>query len=197
MNPRMKDLLEEIRKLEEELVDILSSQQVEFFYERNGMKVKFESAVEDAHKKLKLGVIDFLRKSHPLNIISVPVIYAMIVPLVILDITISIYQVLCFPLYRIARVKRRKYIFVDRHNLYYLNIIEKFNCIYCGYVNGLIAYSREIVSRTEQYWCPIKHAKKIIDPHRAYAYFSDFGDSDNYHQHLVKMREMVRSSKDT
>ena len=111
-----------------------------------------------------------------------------------LDLSISIYQALCFPLYRIAKVKRRKYIVVDRHNLHYLNIIEKFNCIYCGYVNGLIAYSREIVARTEQYWCPIKHAKKILDPHRTYAYFSDFGDSDKYHIHLMKMRDSARAN---
>ena len=194
MNSKIKELLEEIRKLEEELVEVLSSQQVEFFYKHDGAKVKFEKAVENAHRKLKIGLLEFLRNSHPLNVISAPVIYAMIIPFLILDLSVSIYQILCFPLYRIAKVKRQKYIILDRHNLQYLNNIEKINCIYCGYVNGLIAYSREIVSRTEQYWCPVKHARKVLDPHRRYAIFSEFGDSDNYHLHLKNMRERVRSS---
>lgn len=194
MKSNIKELLEEIRKLEEELVEALSSQQVDFFYKRDGAKVKFEKAVENAHRKLKVGLLEFFRNSNPLNIISAPFIYAMIFPFLILDLSISIYQIICFPLYRIAKVNRRRYLILDRHNLHYLNSIEKFNCIYCGYVNGLIAYSREIVARTEQYWCPIKHAKRILDSHRRYASFSGFGESDNYHLHLKRMRGLVRAS---
>jgi hypothetical protein len=36
--------------------------------------------------------------------------------------------------------------------------IEKINCAYCSYANGAIASVREMASRTEIYWCPIKHA---------------------------------------
>ncbi len=81
---------------------------------------------------------------------------------------------------------------IDRHHLSYLNSMEKLNCVYCGYVNGLIGYMREIAARTEQYWCPIKHAKKILDPHRRYARFADFGDPKEYHQHVNRMRDLVR-----
>ncbi len=194
MNSRIKSLLEEIRKLEEELEEVLNSQQVEFFYQHYGSKVKFDRAVEKAHRMLKVGLVDWFKNSRFSNVISAPIIYAMIFPLLILDLSISIYQKLCFPLYRIAKVNRGKYIVIDRHQLHYLNGIEKFNCIYCGYANGLIAYSREIVARTEQYWCPIKHARKILDPHRHYIHFSDFGDSAEYHLHLKKMRELLTKS---
>jgi len=85
---------------------------------------------------------------------------------------------------------------LDRHRLSHLNSIEKLNCVYCGYVNGLIAYAREIVARTEQYWCPIKHARKILDPHRRYARFADFGDSDELARHAERMRSALEGSAD-
>ena len=46
---------------------------------------------------------------------------------------------------------RGQYIVIDRHRLKYLNAIEKLNCVYCGYGNGVIAYARDIAGRTEQY----------------------------------------------
>ncbi len=123
--------------------------------------------------------------------LSAPFIYAMIVPFVILDICLTVYQAICFRLYDVPRVERSQFIVIDRHSLSYLNSIERFNCIYCGYANGLLAYAREITSRTEQYWCPIKHARKVLDPHRRYARFADFGDAADYYEHLQRMRTQL------
>ncbi len=191
MNSRISELLEEIREREEELEDAIKTHEVDFLYRLEGTKVRFEKTVIQAHRQWKTGIIRWLRDSKPRNLISAPVIYAMIFPMLVLDLTISAYQWICFPLYRIPRVTRRAFIVVDRQHLSYLNSIEKLNCTYCGYVNGLVAYSREIVARTEQYWCPIKHARKILDPHRRYARFADFGDSEAYHRHRKEMRELV------
>ncbi len=193
MNSRVSELLEEIRNLEEELEDVITTHELEFLYRLEGTKIKFEKTVEQAHRKLKVGIFRWLIHSHPLNVLSAPVIYSMIIPFMLLDLTISIYQIICFPLYKIAKVKRNKYIVIDRHHLSYLNSIEKLNCIYCGYVNGLIAYSREIVARTEQYWCPIKHARKVLDAHRRYTHFSNFGNPEEYRQHIKNMRESLAS----
>ena len=66
---------------------------------------------------------------------------------------------------------------MDRRKLAYLNSIEKFNCVYCEYVNGLIAYVQEIAGRTEQYWCPIKHAMRVKSMHSRYRHFLDYGRS--------------------
>ncbi|MDE2512291.1 MAG: hypothetical protein KGL74_14295 [Elusimicrobia bacterium] len=46
----------------------------------------------------------------------------------------------------------------------YLNWIELFNCDYCSYAGGLIAFAREVSSRAEQYFCPIKHASRCAGP---------------------------------
>ncbi len=113
-----------------------------------------------------------------------------------LDIWITLYQAICFPMYRVPKVQRCHYIIIDRHNLSYLNAIEKLNCIYCGYCGGVFAYVREIAARTEQYWCPIKHARKVIDPHRRYAQFADFGRAEEYHQTSSQLRNELRDEKD-
>jgi len=191
MKPRVRELLEEIRQREEELEDAIKQHEVDFFYRLDGTKVKFERAVKQAHRRFKVGLFRWLWQSDIRNVISAPIIYLMIVPFLLLDLAISTYQLSCFPLYRIARVPRRKFIVVDRHHLSYMNSVEKLNCVYCGYVNGLIAYSREIVARTEQYWCPVKHASKILDPHRRYARFAEFGDSEGYQQSIKQMRAVV------
>jgi hypothetical protein len=116
----------------------------------------------------------------------------MIVPFLLLDVFLTVYQAICFPLYRIPKVQRSDYLVVDRHNLGYLNIIERMNCVYCGYADGLLTYARQILSRTEMYWCPIKHARQVLDPHRRYAKFADFGVGENYAAHVTAMREQVR-----
>lgn len=195
MKSRITELLEEIREREEELEEVIKTHEAEFLYRFEGAKIKFEQQIEEANRKLKVNLFHWFRASSPRNLASAPFIYAMIIPFMFLDLCISIYQLICFPLYQIAKVNRHKYIMIDRHHLSYLNSMEKLNCVYCGYVNGLIGYMREITARTEQYWCPIKHAQKILDPHRRYARFADFGDPKEFHQHVNRMRDLVREIK--
>lgn len=116
----------------------------------------------------------------PQNLITGPIIYGMIVPLAILDLFVSFYQATCFPIYGVPKARRGDYIVFDRQKLEYLNFIEKFHCTYCAYGAGLIAYVGEIVSRTEQYFCPIKHAHKILGTHSRYARFLDYGEAADY-----------------
>jgi hypothetical protein len=88
-----------------------------------------------------------------------------------------------------ARVKRSDYFVFDRTHLAYLNLLEKINCAYCSYGNGLVAYVREVVGRTEQYWCPIKHARKVLQAHPHYHGFADYGDAEHYREALARLRE--------
>ena len=124
--------------------------------------------------------------------VSAPVIYSLIIPFVLIDGWASFYQAICFRLYRLPRVRRANYIMFDRRHLAYLNWIEALNCLYCGYANGVVAYVREIGSRTEQYWCPIKHALRISDPHQRYYSFLEFGDAEGYRSRLETFREQLR-----
>lgn len=127
-------------------------------------------------------------KFHPVYYITAPVIYALIVPFVLLDLAVSFYQTLCFPAYGIPRVRRRDYIRVDRYRLDYLTGMQRVNCVYCGYVNGLIAYTQEIAARTEAFWCPIKHATPPKSEHSTYARFLEYGDGTDYRARLEAAR---------
>jgi hypothetical protein len=78
---------------------------------------------------------------------------------------------------------------IDRQHLAYLNPLEKLNCVYCGYANGVIALAREIGSRTEEYWCPIKHSRPVAAPHSRYTHFVDYGDAAGYRKHQGDLRD--------
>jgi len=75
-----------------------------------------------------------------------------------------------------------------RASLGYLNWFEHFHCTFCAYANGLIAYIGEITARTEQYFCPIKHARKALGTHARYAHFLDYGEADDYQAKLEAFR---------
>jgi hypothetical protein len=109
--------------------------------------------------------------------------------LLLIDLFVTTYQAICFPIYRIPKVKRSDYLVFDRADLPYLNAIEKFNCFYCSYGNGVAAYFREVAARTEQYWCPIKHARRVRSAHDRYPKFFDYGDAEAFQQGLSRLRK--------
>ncbi|MGH8120687.1 MAG: hypothetical protein ACRESK_08745 [Gammaproteobacteria bacterium] len=135
-----------------------------------------------------MGVLRWIVAYRPLNFITGPIIYGMGLPLLLLDLCVTLYQATCFPIYRIARVRRTDYFVYDRRHLEYLNVIEQFHCTYCAYANGLNAYSREIAARTEQYFCPIKHAHRILGAHSRYRRFLEYGEATDYHARLEEFR---------
>lgn len=142
-------------------------------------------------KRPNAGRLSSLLGNRPLNLITGPIIYSMIIPLLIFDIFISFYHSTCFSVYRIKKVSRKDYIVFDRHALQYLNIVEKFHCTYCAYAVGLIAYGGEIVARTEAYFCPIKHEQKIAGSHSRYAHFIEYGDSNEIESRVEAFRSAL------
>ncbi len=188
MNERVEVLLSQINDLEDELRTALSEQQSSIYFQIKGKRVEFEKSVKQAHRKLKKNFFKWLVTNRPQNLITGPIIYSMIIPLLITDFFVTFYQLTCFPIYGIKKVKRGDYIIFDRHQLSYLNFVEKFHCTYCAYGNGMIAYIGEVVARTEQYFCPIKHARKILGTHGRYAQFLEFGDAESYEKKLESIR---------
>ena len=190
-------LVAELRELEERLRDALYEQKTRHLFRVEGLQVLFDPEVAREHRGRMLGVWRWFCASRPQSILSAPFIYAMAVPLALYDLSLTLYQAICFPLFGIPKVERAKYIRIDRHHLGYLNLVERFNCIYCGYGNGLLAYATEITARTEQYWCPIKHAHKLLGTHRRYADFLDYGDAEDYPERLEEMRRKLREEGTT
>ncbi len=158
------------------------------FFQIKGKRVEFERTVKAAHRKLKTNFFRWLVTNRPQNLITGPIIYGMVFPLMLLDFFVSFYQWACFPIYGITKVRRADYIVFDRQHLEYLNFIEKFHCTYCAYGAGLMGYINEILARTEQYFCPIKHAHRILGTHSRYNRFLDYGDAADYEARLEEFR---------
>jgi hypothetical protein len=192
MPSRIDDLRRHIAELERDIETELLRARERWRYRIEAGRVRFEREARLAHARLRQRIPPFLRESSPLTILTAPIIYSLIVPVALLDLWVSAYQTICFRVYGIARVPRSAYIVIDRHHLAYLNGIEKANCMFCGYANGVFAYTREIAGRTEQYWCPIRHAKRVRAPHPHYAEFVAFGDADGYRTRLPMLRADLR-----
>ena len=188
------DLLLRFRAAEAAVVRDARRQRALWQYRLTRGKVQFDLDVRRAHRRLKQGLVSFLRESSVPNALTAPLVYSLVVPLALADLWITLYQWLCFPIYGISRVRRRDYFVLDRHRLGYLNAIEKINCTFCSYANGLIAYIREIAARTEQYWCPIKHGRRVRAPHAAYPLFADYGDAAGYRERGPALRLTLDTS---
>lgn len=189
MSHQIDELVLKIRELEEELEAEFKKKREDFQFIIEKKRVHFAEEVARQQRRLRTGVYRYFREIPLLSLLVAPVIYAGVVPFLIMDFFIFIYQSVCFPVYGIPKVKRSDYLVFDRADLPYLNVFEKVGCFYCSYANGFIGYVREIAARTEQYFCPIKHARRILAAHERYPRFFEYGDSESYILGLERLRK--------
>jgi len=142
--------------------------------------VSRETEVEQ--RRFRTSLRGHIRKARVLVLLSVPLIYACALPFFLLDLSVTMYQLVCFPIYGIPKVRRKDYLVFDRGRLAYLNAIEKVGCVYCSYANGLLAYIAEIAARTEQRFCPIKHSGPVAQAHSRYSHFLPYGNARAYRE---------------
>ncbi|MDE2490080.1 MAG: hypothetical protein KGM24_04485 [Elusimicrobia bacterium] len=196
MNANVEKLLARMSELEKdleaELEAELAAQRRRFRYRLEKGRAAFEREAAELNARLRQGWVAFLLAAPLKSLLVAPVIYSLVAPLVLLDLWLFVYQSVCFPAYGIEKVERARYVVLDRGALTYLNWIERLNCVYCGYANGLVAYAREVASRTEQYFCPIKHARRLAGAHGRYKDFLDFGDADAYRTRLADLRGQLK-----
>jgi hypothetical protein len=192
MTPQLDMLMEKLRDVQAEIEVELARRREELRFHLENRRIVFETEVLRLHREIKVGLARYIREAKPLVVLTAPVIYSMIVPIFLLDVAVMAYQAICFPAYGIPKVSRRDYLVFDRHHLAYLNALEKINCAYCSYANGAVAFMREVASRTEIYWCPIKHARRVLGPHPHYHGFADFGDAEGYRAKLAQLKDGVK-----
>jgi len=188
MKDELDSLLQKLQQLEKQILLALKQKEAAFFYQVRQGKVRFSEEALVRHRRLIKHFARFMRDSYIPTVLTMPVIWACLVPMVMLDVMMSVYQFVCFPIYGIPKVRRRDYIMLDRHRLAYLNWVEKLNCDYCSYANGVLAWASEIGGRTEQYWCPIKHALRMKSMHSRYRMFLDYGDAEHYREQIEAVR---------
>lgn len=194
MNSKINEILQRIRALEADLERELESRREAFQVRFEHHRVRFAQEILQRQKQFKTNLIAYLLQGNLRHLLSAPIIYSMIVPLAILDLSITLFQRLCFPLYRIQLVKRSDHMAFDHRHLAYLNLLEKFNCLYCSYGNGVVSYTREIIARIEQYWCPIRHARHLLETHSHYNQFVDYGDAEAYRRDLTMLRKQLETT---
>ena len=106
MSNRLDELLGQIRRLEKELILETQKKETEFCYEFREKKVQFTAAAKAQHKRLRVGFFRYLASARWLVILTTPVIWMCIIPIVLVDVIGSIYQAICFPIYGIPKVRR-------------------------------------------------------------------------------------------
>lgn len=181
---RKDDSVKSLQEVSTKLQNEINRRRDSFYEKKQLVKQARSKEIKVEHKKHFISAWVSLHSLKFKYIISWPFIYSMIIPAIILDIFLEIYHRICFPLYWIPLVKRSEYFVYDRRFLSYLNWFEKLNCFYCSYFNNLIGYTREIAWRTERFWCPIKHAKRVPDPHSYYEDFADYLDASDFRTKL-------------
>lgn len=192
MQSALDELLSRIHSLEDELEREYDRHRAAFEQRRVEMAERFL----EFQRRYRVGLWRYFREARWQVVVTAPVIYAGWPVFLLLDAFVSLYQAVCFPVYGIPRVRRADYLVFDRADLPYLNAVEKFNCLYCSYGNGVLAFAREIAARTEQYWCPIKHARRLRDAHGRYPYFFEHGDPEAFRQGLARLRRQWGLSAD-
>ena len=195
MSEEFATLRRKFEALEEEFEAALARRRKALRYALKERRPVFDAEAIAEHVKARKSVWASLADTYGRNLIAAPFIYALIIPIILLDGTASLYQAVGFRLWRVPQVVRRDYVAIDRHRLPYLNAIQKLNCVYCGYANGVLAYVSEIASRTEQYWCPIKHALRVKRSHGRYYDFLDYGDGADLMARIGEMREKLREEE--
>jgi hypothetical protein len=188
MDDKLDTLLEQLKRLEDEMRDEIHKKEKQFGYTVHKGKVRFQESIARQHRLLAKKLIHYWREAKFSSFVTTPVILSCIVPILLMDGWASVYQFICFPAYGIPKVRRSDYVVMDRHHLRYLNTIERLNCVYCGYVNGVLAYVQEIAGRTEQHWCPIKHAIRLKTMHSRYTHFLDYGDAGQFRKRIEDVR---------
>jgi hypothetical protein len=192
MTAQLDVLMDRLRSVEAEIEVELTKRREELRFRIENSRIIFEEQVLRAQRAIKIGLARYLRDANPLIALSAPVIYSLIIPIALADLWVMAYQAICFPIYKIPKVRRRDYLVFDRHHLAYLNTLEKINCAYCSYCNNAIAFIREVAARTEVYWCPIKHARRVLGPHPHYQGFADFGDAEGFQKKQEQLKDGVK-----
>lgn len=147
--------------------------------------------VRHAHRAARVGLLRYVMGGNLRTLLTAPMVYSLLLPMAMLDAWVTLFQSICFRAWGLPRVSRRPYLVFDRHKLAYLNLVERLNCVFCGYANGVLAYVREVSARTEQYWCPIRHGRRVRDPHDHYSTFVPYGDAEAYRRDLPALRRAL------
>ena len=191
MNSKIKEMIEEIETMKKRLGDEIAKEEAHISFEIRNGSVHFEKEMIENQKENMMHLWAWFREIPFVQLLSAPVVYMMVLPALLLDVMLFVYTNVVSRVFKIRFGKRSDYLVFDRQYLGYLNVVEKLNCLYCAYFNGLMQYASAVAGRTEFYFCPIKHAKKIAYKHEFYDAFLPYGEGKEYQKNLKDLRNEV------
>jgi len=191
---KILQITQDIKSKKDELYNEYKKLRKKYDFTFKNWKVVFTQKAKNIQKWFRTPLKSYAVPKNLRHFISMPFIYGMIFPGLFLDLTLFMYQQTAFRLYRIPLVKRSDYIQFDRKHLDYLNFIQKINCLYCSYMNGLFSYAVEVWGRTEKYWCPIKAARKRKWGHSWEEHFADYWDPEWFKKAFNSNKEFFKKS---
>ena len=92
MTAHINDLMDKIRLLEAELDAEVAQRRIELHVGMEKGQIFFEQEILRRHRELRTRLSTYILNARPLVVLTAPVIYALIVPFVLLDIFVTIYQ---------------------------------------------------------------------------------------------------------
>jgi hypothetical protein len=153
---------------------------------RNG-KIWFSEEIKKEHRRLKTSLFRYAVYSRVLAILTAPFIYACILPFVLLDLFVSMYQWVCFPVYGVPKARLRDYMAIDRNKLRYLNALE--GLIVCTAHMQTDCLPTLWKSQDGAALVPNRaRARRIQQAHDRYSHFLPFGDAAAYRERIDKVR---------
>ena len=124
MSPTIAEILERLGQAEDDLEKAFAERREAMAFLLRGRKAVFDARIAALHRALRTGTWAYVRRARPSVVLSAPFILAVAAPLAVLDLFVTVYQAVCFPVHGLKKVPRGDFIVFDRAQLGYLNAIE-------------------------------------------------------------------------
>ncbi len=90
MDARFAELLEKLRGAEADVEAELTRRREALRFDVHNRRVVFEQEVRRVHATMKKNALRYFAEARPLVVLTAPVIYSVIVPIIVLDIMVMI-----------------------------------------------------------------------------------------------------------
>ena len=92
---KLEEIIAQIKKLEQELLQELQQKQDEYFYIIKGKRVRFEEGTRRYHRTLATKIHTYFAEASLLNTLTFPIIWSCLLPALFMDLVVSIYHSSC------------------------------------------------------------------------------------------------------
>src|ERR1700754_1594768 len=97
MTTQLDTLTEKLRSVEAEIEVEMAKRREEMRFHVVNRKIVFEHEASQVHREIKTSAMRYLIDVGPLVILVAPVIWSLIIPMMLLDLSLMVYQAICFP----------------------------------------------------------------------------------------------------